>query len=155
MEAESLIEQTLGELEEIPQATPPDAAESAPQETVQQPLHVEEHRDEVLPPLQNILRPASPVDERPRYALFPAHPQYEIPACYLRVIPNLPPSPQPPPPPTPPVQLQTYPTGRVSPQPQPQLMDIDKKPLVACLFCRGRRIACGLPLPGDPGKTCK
>jgi hypothetical protein len=29
----------------------------------------------------------------------------------------------------------------------------EKKPPLACLFCRGRKIACGAPLPGS--KTCK
>lgn len=32
---------------------------------------------------------------------------------------------------------------------------IDKKPPLACLFCRGRKIACGPPLPGTTDKTCK
>ncbi|KIJ18510.1 hypothetical protein PAXINDRAFT_8757 [Paxillus involutus ATCC 200175] len=32
---------------------------------------------------------------------------------------------------------------------------LDKKPALACLFCRGRKIACGPPLPGSKDKTCK
>ncbi|KIO09417.1 hypothetical protein M404DRAFT_264552 [Pisolithus tinctorius Marx 270] len=32
---------------------------------------------------------------------------------------------------------------------------MDKKPALACLFCRGRKIACGPPLPGTKDKTCK
>lgn len=31
----------------------------------------------------------------------------------------------------------------------------EKKPPLACLFCRGRKIACGPPLPGSKDKTCK
>ncbi|KAF8993677.1 hypothetical protein BDQ17DRAFT_1312024 [Cyathus striatus] len=31
---------------------------------------------------------------------------------------------------------------------------MDKKPPLACLFCRGRKIACGPPLPGSKDKTC-
>ncbi|TFK54565.1 hypothetical protein OE88DRAFT_1655298 [Heliocybe sulcata] len=31
----------------------------------------------------------------------------------------------------------------------------EKKPVLACLFCRGRKIACGPPLPGSKDKTCK
>ncbi|KAF9486716.1 hypothetical protein BDN71DRAFT_1425770, partial [Pleurotus eryngii] len=32
----------------------------------------------------------------------------------------------------------------------------DEKPLkLACLFCRGRKIACGPPLPGSKDRTCK
>ncbi|KAF9478619.1 hypothetical protein BDN70DRAFT_808504, partial [Pholiota conissans] len=30
----------------------------------------------------------------------------------------------------------------------------EKKPPLACLFCRGRKIACGPPLPGSDDKTC-
>lgn len=33
--------------------------------------------------------------------------------------------------------------------------DSDKKPPLACLFCRGRKIACGPPPPDGDGKTCK
>ncbi|TEB38162.1 hypothetical protein FA13DRAFT_1785978 [Coprinellus micaceus] len=32
--------------------------------------------------------------------------------------------------------------------------DSDKKPPLACLFCRGRKIACGPPPPDGDGKTC-
>ena len=32
---------------------------------------------------------------------------------------------------------------------------LDKRPALACLFCRGRKIACGPPLPGSKDKTCK
>ena len=32
---------------------------------------------------------------------------------------------------------------------------VDKKPTLACLFCHGRKIACGPPLPGSKDKTCK
>ncbi|KAF8134407.1 hypothetical protein EV363DRAFT_1116372, partial [Boletus edulis] len=31
---------------------------------------------------------------------------------------------------------------------------LDKKPALACLFCRGRKIACGPPEPGSKDKTC-
>ncbi|TFK25730.1 hypothetical protein FA15DRAFT_589864 [Coprinopsis marcescibilis] len=30
----------------------------------------------------------------------------------------------------------------------------DKKPPLACLFCRGRKIACGPPVPGGDENTC-
>jgi hypothetical protein len=30
-----------------------------------------------------------------------------------------------------------------------------KKPILACFFCRGRKIQCGAPLPGSIQKTCK
>ncbi|EPQ57139.1 hypothetical protein GLOTRDRAFT_127510 [Gloeophyllum trabeum ATCC 11539] len=30
----------------------------------------------------------------------------------------------------------------------------EKKPVLACLFCRGRKIACGPPSPGSKDKTC-
>lgn len=30
----------------------------------------------------------------------------------------------------------------------------DKKPALACLFCRARKIACGPPVPGTKEKTC-
>ncbi|TFK60871.1 hypothetical protein BDN72DRAFT_883421 [Pluteus cervinus] len=30
----------------------------------------------------------------------------------------------------------------------------EKKPPLACLFCRGRKIACGPPIPGSKDKTC-
>ncbi|EDR05507.1 uncharacterized protein LACBIDRAFT_329840 [Laccaria bicolor S238N-H82] len=30
----------------------------------------------------------------------------------------------------------------------------EKKPPLACLFCRGRKIACGAPIPGSKDKTC-
>lgn len=30
-----------------------------------------------------------------------------------------------------------------------------KKPTLACIFCRGRKIACGPPLPGGPEHSCK
>jgi hypothetical protein len=33
--------------------------------------------------------------------------------------------------------------------------DADKRPPLACLFCRGRKIACGPPLPGSTDKSCK
>lgn len=31
----------------------------------------------------------------------------------------------------------------------------EKKPPLACLFCRGRKIACGPPIPGGDDHTCK
>lgn len=30
-----------------------------------------------------------------------------------------------------------------------------KKPIIACLFCRGRKIACGAPPPGSTDRTCE
>ncbi|KAF9497941.1 hypothetical protein BDN71DRAFT_1342993, partial [Pleurotus eryngii] len=30
----------------------------------------------------------------------------------------------------------------------------EKKPPLACLFCRGRKIACGPPMPGSKDRTC-
>ncbi len=31
----------------------------------------------------------------------------------------------------------------------------NRKPVLACLFCRGRKIACGPPVPGGPDNACK
>jgi len=47
--------------------------------------------------------------------------------------------------------------SRLSPQPQNQKVatDGDKKLYLACLFCRGRKIACGPPLPGSTDQSCK
>ncbi|KAH7928924.1 hypothetical protein BV22DRAFT_1030138 [Leucogyrophana mollusca] len=42
---------------------------------------------------------------------------------------------------------------RISPLPQNKRL-IEKKPALACLFCRGRKIACGPPSPGNKDKTC-
>lgn len=46
---------------------------------------------------------------------------------------------------------------RLSPLPPSKRVPVpaEKKPTLACLFCRGRKIACGPPLPGSPDKTCK
>ena len=46
---------------------------------------------------------------------------------------------------------------RLSPLPHNRkvAVDADKKPALACLFCRGRKIACGPPLPGSTDKSCK
>ncbi|KAF8644822.1 hypothetical protein AX16_008279 [Volvariella volvacea WC 439] len=41
------------------------------------------------------------------------------------------------------------------PSPQSGKRQQDKKPPLACLFCRGRKIACGPPVPGSKEKTCK
>ncbi|KAH7916615.1 hypothetical protein BJ138DRAFT_1139469 [Hygrophoropsis aurantiaca] len=41
----------------------------------------------------------------------------------------------------------------ISPLPQTKRL-IEKKPALACLFCRGRKIACGPPSPGNKDKTC-
>ncbi|KAF8906568.1 hypothetical protein CPB84DRAFT_1770118 [Gymnopilus junonius] len=38
--------------------------------------------------------------------------------------------------------------------PLPSKRQLEKKPPLACLFCRGRKIACGPPLPGSRDKTC-
>ncbi|KAF9049712.1 hypothetical protein BJ165DRAFT_1401584 [Panaeolus papilionaceus] len=38
--------------------------------------------------------------------------------------------------------------------PLPLKRPLEKKPPLACLFCRGRKIACGPPLPGSPDRTC-
>lgn len=43
---------------------------------------------------------------------------------------------------------------RLSPTPHTK-RSLDKKPALACLFCRGRKIACGPPQPGSKDKTCK
>jgi len=42
---------------------------------------------------------------------------------------------------------------RLSPAPHTR-RSLDKKPALACLFCRGRKIACGPPQPGSKDKTC-
>ena len=39
--------------------------------------------------------------------------------------------------------------------PLPSKRTAEKKPALACLFCRGRKIACGPPLPESKDKTCK
>lgn len=39
--------------------------------------------------------------------------------------------------------------------PLPTKRQLEKKPPLACLFCRGRKIACGPPVPGSTNKTCK
>lgn len=44
--------------------------------------------------------------------------------------------------------------SRISPPPHPK-RSMDKKPALACLFCRGRKIACGPPVPGSKDRTCK
>jgi hypothetical protein len=41
----------------------------------------------------------------------------------------------------------------LSPLPLKQMAE--KKPSLACFFCRGRKIACGAPLPGSMDKTCE
>jgi hypothetical protein len=41
-----------------------------------------------------------------------------------------------------------------SPRPS-KTRSLDAKPPLACLFCRGRKIACGPPPPGSDDKTCK
>ncbi|KIK24762.1 hypothetical protein PISMIDRAFT_373763 [Pisolithus microcarpus 441] len=43
----------------------------------------------------------------------------------------------------------------IAQQLHPKGKSMDKKPALACLFCRGRKIACGPPLPGTKDKTCK
>ncbi|KAL0956944.1 hypothetical protein HGRIS_003046 [Hohenbuehelia grisea] len=40
----------------------------------------------------------------------------------------------------------------LTPPPSPSKQD--KKPRLACLFCRGRKIACGPPMPGSKDRTC-
>ncbi|KDQ27348.1 hypothetical protein PLEOSDRAFT_176457 [Pleurotus ostreatus PC15] len=61
-------------------------------------------------------------------------------------------------------RLETYPASscslepEMSPAPLSPLSDekpLEKKPPLACLFCRGRKIACGPPLPGSKDRTCK
>jgi hypothetical protein len=47
--------------------------------------------------------------------------------------------------PSPHIQYSTLPSKRQA----------EKKPLLACLFCRGRKIACGPPDPGSLDPTCK
>ncbi|KAI6134681.1 hypothetical protein EV401DRAFT_1095091 [Pisolithus croceorrhizus] len=42
----------------------------------------------------------------------------------------------------------------IAQQLHPKGKSMDKKPALACLFCRGRKIACGPPLPGTKDKTC-
>ena len=44
---------------------------------------------------------------------------------------------------------------RLSPAPPSKKLASDKKQTLACLFCRGRKIACGPPLLGSPDRTCK
>ena len=47
------------------------------------------------------------------------------------------------------------PALRPSPALASKKLALDKKQTLACLFCRGRKIACGPPLPGSPDRTCK
>lgn len=44
---------------------------------------------------------------------------------------------------------------RLSPAPASKKSAPEKKQTLACLFCRGRKIACGPPLLGSPDRTCK
>jgi len=45
---------------------------------------------------------------------------------------------------------------RLSPLPHNKKVaaDAETRPALACLFCRGRKIACGPPLPGSTDKSC-
>ncbi|KAG1751289.1 uncharacterized protein EDB91DRAFT_598591 [Suillus paluster] len=54
-----------------------------------------------------------------------------------------------------PYQRSPSPRGalRITPPPHPK-RSMDKKPALACLFCRGRKIACGPPVPGSKDRTC-
>ncbi|KIM40163.1 hypothetical protein M413DRAFT_172756 [Hebeloma cylindrosporum] len=53
------------------------------------------------------------------------------------------------------VGSQPTPPGPSMPlSPLPSKRQLEKKPPLACLFCRGRKIACGPPMPGSPDKTC-
>ena len=57
--------------------------------------------------------------------------------------------------PSPRTQQQAQPSQINPHQPHGKGRSLDKKPALACLFCRGRKIACGPPLPGSKDKTCK
>ncbi|KAF9461265.1 hypothetical protein BDZ94DRAFT_1264049 [Collybia nuda] len=46
------------------------------------------------------------------------------------------------------------PSPRIRLSPLPSKRVLEKKPPLACLFCRGRKIACGPPEPGTTEKTC-
>lgn len=46
-------------------------------------------------------------------------------------------------------------TMRGTPPPLLKIVDTERKPLLACLFCRARKIACGPPLPGSGETSCK
>lgn len=151
---DSLFAQTLREQDAIFYATfPAAAAASKAQEEQYQPppLHYD-YSDEV-PPLQFAF-PPSPVADRPRHALYPAHPYHQFAARH--VSPDQRPH-APPPPPLDQVRLHAHPhtAMRLSPLPRNKHQPLEKKPPLACLFCRGRKIACGSPLPGSPDKTCK
>jgi hypothetical protein len=47
------------------------------------------------------------------------------------------------------------PSPRMHLSPLPSKRQLEKKPPLACLFCRGRKIACGPPDPGSEDPTCK
>jgi hypothetical protein len=47
------------------------------------------------------------------------------------------------------------PCASVRLSPLPSKRAGEKKPSLACLFCRGRKIACGPPVAGSKNKTCK
>jgi hypothetical protein len=60
------------------------------------------------------------------------------------------------PPPSQPQQLDsTSSSTSTTTTDSPILVTPGKKPPLACLFCRGRKIACGPPPPGSTDKTCK
>lgn len=58
------------------------------------------------------------------------------------------------PPPGPPL-LHPSRGGSMPLSPLPTRRQLEKKPPLACLFCRGRKIACGPPIPGSTDRTCK
>ena len=51
--------------------------------------------------------------------------------------------------------LNSAPSPSIGLSSLPSKNTLEKKPPLACLFCRGRKIACGAPLPGSLKKTCK
>ncbi|KJA19953.1 hypothetical protein HYPSUDRAFT_204200 [Hypholoma sublateritium FD-334 SS-4] len=143
---DSLFAQTLREQDAIFYATFPAAAASRIQEEAQRQLQLHYDYTDDVPPLE-VAFPPSPV-ERPRHALHPAHPYHHFAARH--VSPDQRPHAPPPPPPD---QVRIH-AMRLSPLPRNKHQPLEKKPPLACLFCRGRKIACGSPLPGSPDKTC-
>lgn len=159
MEAESLFAQTVRELDDAFYATFPDAAQTAQQLRLYTCYYHGPGDSNEVPTLEYAYQSSPIINNRPHHALHPAHSYHHFSARHARVRPDQPP--QRGPPPLEKVHHQTHPSGpvgtQISDKPNKQQLlslDSDKKPFLACLFCRTRKIVCGVPLPGYPDKTC-
>lgn len=155
MEADSLFAQTLRELDTIFYATFPAASQSKFQEeAAHEQLHLHHYYGDEAPPLECARPSTRSTYDRPSHALQPAHPYQHFSKHYRRVSPNLPL--QRPPPPAQ-GHLHALPAKLVIPKPPSEKNDhqpLENKPLLACFFCRGRKLSCGRPLSGRPDKIC-